>query len=284
MYSFLLLVLSLTITGTAPDQAVAARPHPRVIVSTDIGGTDPDDFQSLVHFLLYADMFDVEGIVSSPYGPGRREHILQVIEHYERDYPNLKAHSSRYPTPDALRAISWQGAIKSAGAAGFDRPTDGSRRIVEAARRKDPRPLYILVWGGIDDLAQALHDAPDIMPKLRVYFIGGPNKMWSVNAYNYIEQHHPRLWIIEANATYRGWFTGGNQSGEWGNTAFVATHLAGRGALGDFFATLLSGTIKMGDSPAVVYLLHRAPEDPSQPGWAEGSSASGTEGRRSSIA
>ena len=67
--------------------------------------------------------------------------------------------------------------------------------------------------GRIDDLAQALHDAPDILPKLRVYFIGGPNKMWSVDAYNYIEQHHPKLWIVEANATYRGWFTGGNQEG-----------------------------------------------------------------------
>ena len=125
----------------------------------------------------------------------------------------------------------------------------------------------MLVWGGIDDLAQALHDAPDILPRLRVYFIGGPNKMWSVNAYHYIEQHHPRLWIIEANTTYRGWFTGGNQSGEWGNTTFVAAHVSGHGALGSFFASLLGGTLKMGDSPSVGYLLHGTPDDPSQPGW-----------------
>ncbi len=38
----------------------------RVIVSTDIGGTDPDDFQSMVHYLVYADVFDTEGIISSP--------------------------------------------------------------------------------------------------------------------------------------------------------------------------------------------------------------------------
>jgi hypothetical protein len=139
--------------------------------------------------------------------------------------------------------------------------------IVRAARQNDSRPLWVLVWGGIDDLAQALHDAPDILPKLRVYFIGGPNKMWSVNAYDYIEQHYPALWIIEANATYRGWFTGGDQTGEWGNTAFVAAHVAGHGALGDYFATQLKGTIKMGDSPSVGYLLHGTPDDPSQPGW-----------------
>ena len=47
----------------------------RVLVSTDIGGTDPDDFQSMVHLLVYADVLDVEGIISSPYGPGRKEHI-----------------------------------------------------------------------------------------------------------------------------------------------------------------------------------------------------------------
>src|SRR5262249_31385357 len=70
-----------------------------------------------------------------------------------------------------------------------------------------------------------------------------------------------------ANATYRGWFVGGNQTGEWGNTAFVETHVAGRGALGRFFAAQLKGTIKMGDSPSVGYLLHGTPEDPSQPSW-----------------
>ena len=160
-----------------------------------------------------------------------------------------------------------QGALESAPYAGVSSATPGSDWIVRAARRNDPRPLWVLVWGGIDDLAQALHDAPDILPRLRVYFIGGPNKMWSVNAYDYIEQHHPALWMIEANSTYRGWFTGGNQSGEWGNTRFVEEHVAGRGALGQFFATLLGGTIKMGDSPSVAHLLQRAPEDPSQPGW-----------------
>lgn len=245
----------------------AEMPRPRVVVSTDIGGTDPDDFQSMVHFLLCADAFDVEGLISSPYGPGRKEHILQVLEHYARDYPNLKTHSPRYPTPESLRSITKQGAREGNGPTGFAAPTEGSEWLVRCGRRADPRPLWVLVWGGIDDLAQALHDAPDILPKLRVYFIGGPNKMWSVDAYNYLEQRHPTLWIIEANATYRGWFVGGNQTGQWGNTAFVAAHIAGRGALGEFFATHLRGTIKMGDSPSVGYLLHGTPDDPAKPGW-----------------
>ena len=239
----------------------------RVIVCTDIGGTDPDDFQSMVHLLVYADSFDIEGLVSSPYGPGRKEHILQVIRLYERDYACLRTYSDTYPTADALRAVTKQGALESAGYEGYGLSTEGSDWIIQCARRSDPRPLWVLVWGGIDDLAQALHDAPDILPKLRVYFIGGPNKKWSVDAYQYIATHHPRLWIIEANATYRGWFVGGNQEGEWGNKAFVIAHVAGHGSLGDFFAAQLGGTLKMGDSPSVGYLLHGTPEDPSQPGW-----------------
>lgn len=251
----------------AADTSAPGGTRYRVIVSTDIGGTDPDDFQSMVHLLLYADTFDLEGLVSSPYGPGRKKHILDELDLYERDYPALLRASARYPKPDALRAITKQGALNGSGPAGFGPPTEGSQWIVECARRPDPRPLWFLEWGGIDDLAQALHDAPDIAPKLRVYFIGGPNKMWSVNAYDYIEQHHPQLWMIEANSTYRGWFTGGNQTGEWSNTGFVSAHIAGHGALGNFFASLLKGTIKMGDTPSVGYLLHGTPDDPAQPGW-----------------
>lgn len=248
------------------DRIAAAQRH-RVIVCTDVGGTDPDDFQSMVHLLVYADSFDIEGLISSPYGPGRKEHILRTLDLYERDYSHLRTYCNEYPAPDALRAMAKQGAVEGAGCEGFGSQTEGSDWIVRCAQRDDPRPLWVLVWGGIEDLAQALHDAPDIAPKLRVYFIGGPNKKWSVDAYQYIAAHHPRLWMIEANATYRGWFVGGNQEGEWGNQAFVAAHIASRGALGDFFATQLGGTLKMGDSPSIGYLLHGTPEDPSQTSW-----------------
>ncbi len=238
----------------------------RVLVSTDIGGTDPDDFQSMVHFLVYADCFDIEGFVSSPYGPGRKKDILKVINCYAKDYANLKTYSDRYPTPDALRAITKQGETEMAPYCGVRQSTEGSQWLIKCARRYDSRPLYVLVWGGIDDLAQALHDAPDILPKLRVYWIGGPNKKWNPNAYQYIADHHPELWIIESNATYRGWFTGGNQKGQWGNKKFVTQHIAGKGALGDFFVAKMD-QVKMGDTPSVGWLLHGTPEDPSKPGW-----------------
>lgn len=249
----------------SPSAATTSRL--RVLVSSDIGGTDPDDFQSMVHLFLYADMFDIEGLIASPFGPGRKSDLLTVIDQYERDYPNLKTYSDKYPTAAALRSITKQGAPDAYDHTGVGQASEGSDWIIKCARRNDPRPLHVLVWGGIDDLAQALHDAPDILPKLRVYWIGGPNKKWGVDAYNYIEQNHPQLWMIEANATYRGWFVGGNQTGEWGNKGFVAAHIAGRGALGDYFNTKLQGTIKMGDTPSLARLIHGMPEDPTQPSW-----------------
>lgn len=249
-----------------PEAGPSSQRH-RVIVSTDIGGSDPDDFQSLAHLLLYADTLDIEGLISSPWDAGRKQEILDVIDLYEQDLPALQRHSDKYLPADGLRAVTKQGAIDGAGYPGFAEPTEGSEWIVRCARSDDPRPLHLLVWGGIEDLAQALHDAPDIVRKLRVYYIGGPNKKWSPDAYQYIVTHHPKLHIIESNSTYRGWFVGGDQEGEWGNKAFVSKHLAGHGALGDFFATHLSGEIKMGDTPSVARLLHGVPADPSEPSW-----------------
>ena len=37
---------------------------PRILISTDIGGTDPDDNQSMAHFLMYSNLFNTEGLVS----------------------------------------------------------------------------------------------------------------------------------------------------------------------------------------------------------------------------
>jgi hypothetical protein len=239
----------------------------RVVVTSDIGGTDPDDYQSMAHVLLYADVLDIEGLVSSPFEREGKSKILEVIDAYENDFPNLRTWSERYPEPDALRAMTKQGGIHPAPYSGLRGTTEGSNWIVQCARRDDPRPLYVLVWGALEELAQALHDAPDILPKLRVHYIGGPNKKWGPDAYQYLADNFPTLWIIESNATYRDYFTGGNQGGEWGNAEFVKRHVAGRGAIGTYFAEHLGGVIKMGDTPTVSWLLRGNLEEPSLPGW-----------------
>lgn len=239
----------------------------RVIVSTDIGGSDPDDFQSMVHYLLYSDLFDTEGLISSPWGDGTVKDILQVIDQYEIDYENLRSFSADYPTPEYLRSITKQGVIEIATYKGYSKPTEGSDWIIQCAKKDDSRPLYVLAWGLLEDLAQALHDDPSIKDKLRVYYIGGPNKKWGLNAYEYIRENFPDLWIIENNSTYRGWFVGGNQDQDLGNKTFVSNHALGHGALGSYFVEHLGGVIKMGDTPSVTYLLKGTPECPENPSW-----------------
>jgi len=268
-----LLALSLPLSSLPlPAFAQQATAKPRVIVSTDIGGTDFDDFQSLVHLLLYADVIDLEGLVASPWGEGRdrKRHLLDIIKAYETDYPKLKTWSAAYPTPARLRSITRQGGSDLATPPGWGQPTEGSRWIVDSARRADARPLWVLLWGGFEDLAQALHDAPDIKPKLCVYMIGGPNKKWSNAAYDYLAREHADLWMIENNSTYRGWFVGGDQSGDLGNAAFVERHFMGankgRSALGDYFLSIESH-IKMGDTPSLTYVLGANPENPAAGGW-----------------
>jgi hypothetical protein len=253
-------------TAAEPPGGALAGQTPRVIVSTDVGGSDPDDSQSMVHLLVYADVLDLEGLVSSPPKGGRAKHLHEVIDAYAKDYATLKAHAPGYPPPDALRAIVKQGAVDPAPKQGFSRPTEGSRWIIERARADADRPLWVLVWGSITDVAQAVHDAPDIKERLRVHSIGSWNTRQDPAARKYLFEHHKDLWWIESDTTFRGMYMGGKQDGDLGNRAFVERHVKGHGALGDLFFAK-KRDIKMGDTPSVFYLFRGDPDDPTAPHW-----------------
>lgn len=238
----------------------------RVLVSTDIGGTDPDDNQSMTHLMMYSDRFELEGLISSPsYGAGSKEEILRMIALYETDYPALKASYPALMAPDALRAITKQGRKGAAPMCGYADPTEGSEWIVSCARKASDRPLYVLVWGGLEDLAQALHDAPDIADKIRVYWIGGPNKKWSVNAYMYVVENFPELWFIECNATYRGFISSSSEEPDY--ESYFDRVMAKAGTLGPDFGNYYKGNIKMGDTPSLLYMMHGDPADPTTESW-----------------
>jgi hypothetical protein len=127
--------------------------------------------------------------------------------------------------------------------------------------------LWVLVWGGLEDLAQALHDAPEIKKHIRVYWIGGPNKKWSINAYAYIAENHPDLWIIEANSTYRGWFMDEDSPEKIKGINFYRNFIQERGALGADFRKYYNGNIKMGDTPSLAYLMKGNHDDPTGESW-----------------
>lgn len=247
----------------------------RILVSTDIGGTDPDDNQSMIHLLMYANEFDIEGLVSSPsFGCGSAREIMRMIDLYQSDLPALQQGLQRtyvssrgdYPSPQYLRSITKQGRQSGAPWCGYGAPTEGSEWIVHCARRESDRPLWVLVWGALEDVAQALHDAPDIVAKIRIYWIGGPNKKWGCNAYNYILEHFPDVWLIENNATYRG-FIGSAKDESTYQAAYWRTFMQGAGVMGEDFAHYYQGVVKMGDTPSLLYLMTGEAEIPTQDHW-----------------
>ncbi|CAN5434266.1 DUF1593 domain-containing protein [soil metagenome] len=240
---------------------------PRVLISTDIGGTDPDDFQSMIHLLMYSNQFQIEGLVSSAFGNGRKADILKMIDLYEKDLPKLKEHAKDFPSPNSVRKLCKQGSKPAAPYKGFNSATEGSKWIVNCAKKKSKQLLWVLVWGGIEDVAQALHDAPEIKKNIRVYWIGGPNKKWSINAYSYIAQNHPDLFMIESNATYRGWFMDDGSPENLKGKAYYNNYIKGKGAMAADFINYYNGDIKMGDTPSFAYLMDGDADDPTGASW-----------------
>lgn len=253
-----LLILFLPLSFSQPIK-------PRVIISTDIGGSDPDDYQSMVHLLMYADKLDILGLISSPPHAGRKENILEVIDAYERDLRKLKAKNPGFPSPSALRRVVKQGAIGAQQNALPDSLSEGASWIIQQAHTRDV-PLWVLVWGSMTDVAQALHADASITDNIRVYSIGSWNTRMDSLSRNYVFDHHPNLWWIESDETFRGMYMGGYQEEYFGNLSFVETHVKGHGALGNLFWEK-KPDIKMGDTPSVLYLLHGDLEDPTSDSW-----------------
>ena len=155
---------------------------PRVIVLTD---AEIDDQCSMVRFLLYADVFDVEGIIttSSQYHwHGHKwagDHWIDpYLDAYAKVYPNLKKNDPDYPTPAYLKAHSFLGNVETEGE--MDSITPGSQHIVKVLLdESDNRPIWIQAWGGTNTLARALKTIQEKYPdkmayvakKLRFFFI-----------------------------------------------------------------------------------------------------------------
>jgi len=164
-----------------PDPFVA---RPRIVVMTDIAN-EPDDQMSMVRFLLYSNGFDVEGLVATTstwmkQGP-RPDVVRTVLDAYETVQPNLLKHAPGFPSAATLREVVVTGQTAYGMAAvGEGKSSAGSELILRAAEKADPRPLWVLAWGGTNTLAQALTDArrtrtpaqlEAMVAKLRVYAI-----------------------------------------------------------------------------------------------------------------
>jgi hypothetical protein len=95
------LALSLGWAGAAP----VPPERPRLIVLTDIEN-EPDDTQSLVRLLLYANDIELHGLVATTSthlrGGVHPESIRRVIDRYGQVLPRLRQHDPRYPPATEL--------------------------------------------------------------------------------------------------------------------------------------------------------------------------------------
>jgi hypothetical protein len=111
----------------------------------------------------------------------RPDVIETLLGAYAQVQPSLSRHEPGFPTAEALRKVVVSGQPGFGMAAvGPDKSTPGAELILQAARRPDARPLWVLAWGGANTLAQALVQAratltPQVLDtlvsKLRVYAI-----------------------------------------------------------------------------------------------------------------
>lgn len=127
------------------------------------------------------------------------------------------------------------------------------------------QPLWVLVWRGLEDVAQALHDAPEI--KEHIKYIGLVAKIKNViNTYAYIAKNHSDLWMIEANANYRSWFMDDDSPEELKGNFYYNNYIKGHEAIGKAFKHYYNGEIKMGDTP-LANLINGDLSNPTGESW-----------------
>ena len=254
-----LLLLFLFITG--PVHATKTR----VIVTSDIGGSDPDDQQSFVHLLTMLDRVDLEGFIYQhawvSYNKGNEVKVVnEVLDAYEKVWSNLSIHSDGFPQANTLRNIIKHGQKEAAmSGVGEGKDSPGSELIIQAVDQKDPRPVWIVAWSGMNTLAQALWKIKQTRPeveirkfvdKIRVYDILGQD-----DAGAWIAKEFPDLIYIRNKEVY-GW----PPSDYW-----FKTNVQSIGELGKEYPNRIWAT--EGDSPSLLYVVDNGLNFPEHPDW-----------------
>jgi hypothetical protein len=253
--------------------------------------SDPDDVQSMVRFLLYVNDFDVEGLVASSgtfANIAKRQNLLDILELYDKVDKNLRRHDPRYPTARELRSVTWQGRSGSWGKPaneilGEGKDSEASEAIIKVIDRPDPRPVWVCVWGGPQEVAQAIWKVQNtrspaeleiFLGKLRIFMIGLGDKPGQDGSGQWLLDNFPSLFIIVSQKTYGGMFA---QQSPIGNLEWLNTHIRkGHGPLGEVYPR--SGYYpdspgqQEGDSPSFLHLVSAVrgmndPEKPDQESW-----------------
>jgi hypothetical protein len=286
--------------GAGPVQKeLAVEDKPRVLILTDVsslraGVAEPDDGQSLVRLMLYTNDLQIEGLVaSSNLGHGQRvqpELIHQVIDAYGKVQSSLQRHDRSYPSAGHLHERVKAGQpeagpkIPVLTSIGSGRDTEASQWIIQVVDQPDPRPVWVCIWGGSADLAQALWKVQQtrsaealqaFIRKIRVHAIADQDATGP-----WIRQQFPTLFYILHRHNFRGMYRGGNT--QLTDSNWVATRIQQSGSpLGALYPNYTGGDIwssrigrvkgvKEGDTPSFLSLVPNGlnvPEQPELGGW-----------------
>lgn len=286
----------LTVLLAGLTAIASAGERPRLAVLTDIGG-DPDDQQSLVRLMVYANAFEIEALIASASGtPGelkdavtRTDLILGTIEAYGKVLPNLRSHEQDWPEPDELRRVVKTGnPHRGRENIGEGHDTEGSRWLVERIDAGDSeRPLNIAIWGGQTDFAQAMWRVKEersgdewkaFVSKFRVYDIDDQDGIA-----DWMREEFPGMTYLLAKApkgrdkregVYRGMYLTGDVS--LTSRKWIDENIRSKGPLGALYPTKTwtepnpHGCLKEGDTPSWFFFLPSGgndPNDPTKPGW-----------------
>jgi hypothetical protein len=283
----------LLLFGAATLQAAD---RPRLAILTDIGG-DPDDQQSMIRLMVYANEFEIEALIASASGtPGELKHAItrpelihEIIHGYDQVLPNLRRHASGWPDAhDLHQRVKSGNPGRGRAHIGEGHDTEASKFLVERIDAGSPeRPLGIAIWGGQTDLAQALwrvkHDRSAeewnaFTRRFKVYDIDNQDRIA-----DWIQAEFPGLFYILAKAppgrdkregVYRGIYLTGDES--LTSRDWIEDHVRSKGPLGALYPTKTSnapnphGCMKEGDTPSWFFFLPLGGNDaadPAKPGW-----------------
>jgi len=301
-FSLIVLFALFAFTGWATNSNL----KPRLVVCTDIAPADvePDDMESMVRLMTYADCFEIEALITSvgwncdPYPKEWAEYLTRVIEAYRKDVPNLMRRSGQseflplneengqqelgyWPSADYIksRAVmgSEHGGIKVIGERN-DSP--GSELLIRLADEDDPRPIYVAAWGGANTLAQAIwrvkqtrsdDEVKNFVHKFRLFTITDQDMKYDMRMNRAYSSH---MWLRKefADDLQFIWDEGAWQEQCELGKQHWAQHqqlIQGYGALGHEYPNYKWGV--EGDTPSFLYVMPNGlndPEDPHQCGWA----------------
>jgi hypothetical protein len=255
-----------------------ASDRPRVIIETDAGG-DPDDEQSLVRFLVYANEFDVEGVIANRAvaRPGENKNrertglgiVRALVDAYGECWTNLVQHDRRYPTKDFL----WNRTVT-----GYGDLEDGVSLIVQAVDAPDQRPVWFMNWGTDNGSAEScLKRALD-----RILTERGPDRyarfkqrIRLASADKFAEHTTTRqpafpLWIdtFRPEIERRRWYHRFSAlTSTAGGFDVLRDVLQNHGPLGALYPTNTTHWCKEGDTMTFLYLVPVGMNDPNEPTW-----------------